>query len=379
MRLLSAAIVTLGILASSGPAGAQAVPLDLAPGAWSLRGDANVGEAGGRDVLRLRIGAAERKNFTFSDGTIEFDMRPASRRAFVGVVFRSQPDGTGEDVYFRTHKSGLPDAIQYTPDYRGRGQWQLYHGSDASAEVRFQPDAWQHVRIEVRGGLAAVFVGDSAEPRLVARLRTDARSGGLGFWGNQPGAGEGDPWSAAIANIIVRPGVTRYGFKPLAAEAMPSGAIRQWGVSGSFTRDGDDVLALPTRVLQGPWRKVEVDSSGVVTFDQFVDRGDGTPAVLAGLALTADRARTVRLRLGYSDDVSVFLNGQLIMSGRNAFSTNFPRRQGLLLPEQMSMYLPLRAGRNVLVVAVSEIFGGWGVLGRIEDRQGLTIAPFAGP
>jgi hypothetical protein len=131
-------------------------------------------------------------------------------------------------------------------------------------------------------------------------------------------------------------------------------------------------------VVSGLWQTVAVDSSGVVTFDRFASRGEGTPAVLAALTLTSDRARTVRLRLGYSDDVSVFLNGQLVMSGRNAFSTNFPRRQGLLLPEQLSVYLPLREGENTLTVAVSEIFGGWGVLGRIEDRTGLTIKPFAG-
>ena len=378
MRSRAVAVFTLVLLAPVRGAHSQAVRLDPSAAAWTLRGDANVGQAGGREALRLRIGRADRKDFTFSDGTIEFDFRPTSRRAFVGVTFRTQADGTGDDVYFRTHKSGLPDAIQYTPDYRGRGQWQLYHGPDASAEARFRPDEWQHVRIEVRGNRAAVFVGDSAQPRLVARLRTGSLSGGLSFWGNQPGAGESDPWSAAISNIVVRPGVTRFDFPPMAAQEMPSGAIRQWGVSGSFTRDGDDVLALPPRVLQGPWRKVEVDSAGVVTFDHFVERGDGTPAVLAGLSITSDRDRMVRLRLGYSDDVSVFLNGNLIFSGRNAFSTNFPRRQGLLLPEQMSVYLPLRNGKNTLVAAVSEIFGGWGVLGRVEDRTGITIEPFPG-
>jgi hypothetical protein len=38
-----------------------------------------------------------------------------------------------------------------------------------------------------------------------------------------------------------------------------------------------------------------------------------------------------------------------------------------------SLYLPLEAGENELVVAVSEDFGGWGVQARFPDASGLTL------
>ena len=39
------------------------------------------------------------------------------------------------------------------------------------------------------------------------------------------------------------------------------------------------------------------------------------------------------------------------------------------------LYLPLKQGANDLWFAVSESFGGWGILGVIADRQGLTLEP----
>ncbi|MGH3116773.1 MAG: hypothetical protein ACRDQ2_06595 [Gaiellales bacterium] len=38
-----------------------------------------------------------------------------------------------------------------------------------------------------------------------------------------------------------------------------------------------------------------------------------------------------------------------------------------------SVYLPLRAGRNELVMAVSENFGGWGVQAKLADLEGVSL------
>ncbi len=367
------AVAALGVACR--PAAAQEMRLLPSDAEWLLRGEAEAGVVDGAPALLLRSGSAIRPDITFENGTVEFDMRPTDRRAFLGVVFRAQEDGTGEDIYLRLHKSGLPDALQYTPDYGGRGQWQIYHGPDATAPARFRAGEWQHVRIEVDGSQAALFVGGSTEPQLVAsRLRAGVGPGALAFWGNQPGASGDDPLTAAVRDIVVRPGVTRYAFEPAADEETLPGVIGEWGLAGPYARSGDDVLELPDSALD--WRAVGAAATGVLEIDRHAGRvSDGVSVVLAVVGVRSDAARTVRLRMGFSDDASVFLNGTLIASFRNAFSTNFPRRQGLLLPEQASVYLPLRPGQNELIVAVSEIFGGWGLYGRIEDRTGLSIVP----
>jgi hypothetical protein len=374
--LLALLVSTHALAAPRDPAGTQDLRLPPTDDAWLLHGEAEVGEVEGAPVLLLRSGSAIRPDITFEDGTIEFDFRPTDRRAFLGVVFRGQEDGTGEDIYLRLHKSGLADALQYTPDYRGHGQWQIFHGPDATAAARFRPREWQHARIEVAGSQAALFVGGSDEPQLVAsHLRTGVGRGALAFWGNQPGASGDDPMTAAIRDILVRPGVTTYAFKPTEDEEALPGVIGQWGLAGPFARSGDDVLDLPPETGV-EWRPIGVGATGVLELDRHVDRvPKAVSYALAGVRIRSDAARTIRLRLGFSDDASVFLNGRLLTSFRNAFSTNFPRRQGLLLPEQASVYLPLREGENQLVVAVSEIFGGWGLYGRISDRTGLTVVP----
>lgn len=358
-------------------AAAQTTVLEPGDSRWRFRGEARATTHEGEEILYLRRGNAVRPDVRFTDGTIEFDMLPTDRRAFLGVVFRVPEEGHTEDIYLRLHKSKLPDAVQYSPDFGGRGQWQLYHGPTATAPATYEAGDWQHVRIEVRGEQAAVFVGERAEPNLVVdRLRTEVAEGYVGFWGNFPGAGEGDPPTALLRNITVRSGATSYDFAPARPERDEPGVVAAWSLSRPFVRPDSVIRELPGEALAAGWRTVESEPSGLVPFDRHMERPEGGPAaVLAGIRLRSDGERVVPIDLGFSDDASVFLNGRLLYSGNHEYSYNFPRRQGLITLDQATLYLPLREGANDLVVAVSEVFGGWGLMGRIEDRRGLAVEP----
>lgn len=368
------------LLAAIGPAPSAAAQVErLAPGdtTWTFTGESGVRVRSGQDVIYLRRGRALLTDVVFSDGTIEFQFLPTDHRTFLGVLFRRGEGDHTEDIYLRLHKSGLPDAIQYTPDYRGHGQWQLYHGPGATAAARFAPGRWQRARIEVEGNRAAVFIGAAAEPQLVVdSLRAGGQAGHIGFWGNFPGASSDDPPTALLRDITVRHGETTHAFVPVERATVP-GIVRAWGVSRSFPREGDVVREPPPAAFRGRWRTLAAEPSGLLPLDRDVARPDeGVPTVLAGLRIRADRARVARLDLGFSDDASVFLNGRLLYSGKNAFSHNFPRRQGLITLDQAALYLPLERGANELVLAVTEVaFGGWGIMGRVEDREGLRIEP----
>lgn len=382
-----AAIGLLALLPA--PAAGQETPpagrtASLSPDddAWEFTGDSGVGMVDGVPTLLLRTGHALRRDVAFEDGTIEFDYRGTDDRAFLGVIFRTGEDGTAEDVYLRLHKSKQPDALQYTPDYGGRGQWQLFHGPGATANLALRPDTWTHVKVEVAGDRAAVTVGEADEPQLVIPELVSGRSSGfVGWWANQPGADAGSPLTAAVRNIRITHGQQR----TIAAGPRPSapfGLVRAWGVSTSFLRDAeaDVVTGVPTAVRSGPWTRVVARPDGLTPLEPHVERpeGDGVPTVVAGIEIDSDAARTVRLDLGFSDDASVFLNDRLLYAGHQEFSANFPRRQGLVGLDQASLYLPLEAGRNTILVAVSEIFGGWAVMGRIAERDGLTVRALAG-
>ncbi len=94
---------------------------------------------------------------------------------------------------------------------------------------------------------------------------------------------------------------------------------------------------------------------------------------LVRVFVDASRAGTRRLDFGFSDFVTVFLNGRALFSGDNSYSFDAPRRLGLISIDQGTVYLPLNSGRNELVFAVSEVFGGWGLMARFEDMGGLRV------
>jgi hypothetical protein len=81
--------------------------------------------------------------------------------------------------------------------------------------------------------------------------------------------------------------------------------------------------------------------------------------------IEAGKAGTRKLEIGYSDEVSVFLNGRILWRGRSAQSFRDPNFLGIVNPENDAVYLPLNKGHNELVLAVSEIGGGWGFVTRL--------------
>jgi len=314
------------------------------------------------------------------DGTIEFDVAVSARRTFVGVHFRAASPEVWEDIYIRPHKSGLNDAIQYAPAFAGgRSAWQLFHGPGETAAARFPVDTWLHVKLVVQARRAALFVGRAdAAAMVVPRLALAPATGFIGFWASEPGQAPGATVAGAIANVVVRPGVVDFAFPPPPPLETPPGLVTVWGVSTALTPPGDGpVLDLPSAKAAGPWRRAEAEPSGLVPFDRFVALPANASRVsaLAKLVIAADRARSVPFRFGFSDDVTVFLNGRRLYSGVDGYSFNFPRRDGLITLDEHTLYLPLDAGDNELVLAVSDVFGGWGLMGQLPERAGLTVRP----
>ena len=93
---------------------AESIPADSPR--WDLQGQAQVTEYQNRKSLFLDGGAAILKDSHMRDAVIDVDVATPAARGFFGIQFRLTDDGANwEWVYLRQHKSGLPDAIQYTP------------------------------------------------------------------------------------------------------------------------------------------------------------------------------------------------------------------------------------------------------------------------
>lgn len=93
----------------------------------------------------------------------------------------------------------------------------------------------------------------------------------------------------------------------------------------------------------------------------------GTGLVYARTTITADRAGVRKLYLGYSDEVSVFLNGRILYRGRSAQGFRDPGFLGIVSADDDALYLSLNKGANELVLSLSELGGGWGFVARLDD------------
>ena len=137
-------------------------------------------------------------------------------------------------------------------------------------------------------------------------------------------------------------------------------------------------------VRSAGWRDVEAEPPGFVVLYRYVDaphprvtfQGDfskrlepqpGTKVLYARTSIASDRDQVKKLDIGYSDEVSVFLNGKILWRGRSAQGFRDPGFLGIVNLENDAVYLPLKKGDNELVLALSELGGGWGYICRLED------------
>ncbi len=352
---------------------------------WDLQGEAAPAEFLDRRCLRIDGGAATLKDFEMRDGVIDADVATDASRGFFGIQFRID-GGNGEWVYLRQHKSGLPDAMQYTPVLKTGLNWQIYSGPGFTGAVEIPKDAWFHLRLEVAGAQAKLYVRDMDRPALVMDdLKSGIQKGGVAL---AVLTGE-----TCFANFEVRttPAAPWERHQP----PMPPGTLTRWSLSPSYDASGRDLERPLSPAESGaiPWQEVEAEPPGFVVlyryreaphpmvtfqrdFSTRLQPQPGMKVVYARAGIDSDRDQVKKLAIGYSDDVSVFLNGRILFRGRSAQSFRDPGFLGIVSPDNDAVFLPLKKGRNELMLAVSELGGGWGFICRLED---LEKAPGAAP
>jgi len=332
-------------------------PIDFASEHWTLQ-DARVVEHLGRTSLE---GSAILADVEFSDGVIEVDLAVSGARSYPGIVFRRQSDTDLERFYVRPHRSNgaFSDALQYTPVINGIAGWQLYSGDGFTNFVTIPSDEWVHLRLEIKGSQARVFVGDGDDPDLVVHeLKHGTSKGSIGLMGPKDG-------TAYYSNFTFRTDEESEFDSPPEVTA-PIGMMTDWELSRSFKYSQVDIEASPTQ--QGlkdlAWQKVTGEASGLVDIARFARRTPGEPDFIwARRSLHAENDETGKLEFGYSDYVSIFLNGQLLYLGNSAYRSRSPEFAGIVGLND-TLYLPLKKGDNELLLLIGESFGGWGFMCR---------------
>lgn len=158
----------------------------------------------GRKAIRLASDADDSAGFAlvkgtnFRDGSIDVDVAvvPLDKQGgaspgFIGVVFRIGDGSHYEGFYIRPGNSVADDqarrnhSVQYIaePHYGWeylRRNWPFIYESWAD----LTPHAWTHLRIEVHGRKAKVFLNESPKPALVVDgLKGENLQGPMALWG----------------------------------------------------------------------------------------------------------------------------------------------------------------------------------------------------
>ncbi len=348
--------------------GQQTFPLDTIQ--WEINAQSYVLESyKGKDALYMQRGMAALKDVTFLNGTIEFDVFLTERQGFPGVRFRAVDANNMESFYIRAHLPGKPDANQGTPVINGLSPWQLYFGPSYSVPYDYNYDDWTHVKLVVNGKRAQVFFDYSEKPHLCWNLVREPKEGRIAISG-------GGPNPMHYANFTIDKTATQLVDFKVHERKPIDGLVSAWEISDKFEETQLDNLAnIKGLITSRKWLgKVQIEEGAAANIARKVLLRDGTKknTVFAKLVINSDKEQTKLFEFGYSDRAVAILNDQPIYKGNNRWRSRDYRYLGTIGLFD-AVYLNLKKGKNILLLAVSEDFGGWLVTGKFTDPSGVVV------
>ncbi len=203
MRLLFSAFLLTIVTVAAAP---QTVDIESGRRLTPVGVKVEPAEYRGRKALRVTESGPQQGNggiavldgSTFRNGTIEVDLAgtPATgaateARGFVGIAFRVQQDSKRYEAFYVRPTNGRADdqlrrnhSTQYVsepefPWHRLRKE----HPGVYESYVDLEPAVWTHVRVDVDGVRAKLYVHDAAQPALIVNdLKLGETSGNIALW-----------------------------------------------------------------------------------------------------------------------------------------------------------------------------------------------------
>ena len=320
------------------------------------------------------------KNNIFKNGTIEFDVE-LSGMGFPGINFRMSEDHKNADnFYIRSFGPVKPQTrttLQYAAVMDGMSIWDLSDEYQSGATI--YQDKWNHVKLVVSGKQMKAYVNDMNKPALVVpELESLRDSGIISLLGN-----------VIYANLIIKPNVT----EGLSAEAGYNSTyndtryLRNWmvGPATDFPFGKEVMMQLPSMYgtlnkSQLPdsayqWSPIKAESRGIINLSRIYGHKENDARRGAWLKTTieSDKDQDKLLRLGFSDEVWVFINGQILYVDKNYFGTPEQKNGGRCTIENATIKLPLKKGKNEILIALVNYFYGWGIIARFENMNDIKM------
>jgi len=311
-------------------------------------------------------GYAYLKDAEFENGIIEVDIAVDGRRSYPGIVFRMQSEKNSERFYLRPHRAGLyPDALQYTPVFNGVAGWQLYSGRGYTAFAFLPVNQWIHLKMEVLGRQARVYLNNAERPALVIHdLKHGISKGTIGLMGPRNKTAYFSNFRYRIDNNLK--------FADPPKIKTPANMIREWEISKAFKASKLDISKekYPRfyKIFATKWRKVTAEASGLINISRYETRSGPAPdCIYARTVIRSDKKQDIKLSFGCSDEVAIFLNGKKVFYGNSAYRYRDPSFVGIVGLHD-AVYLTLEKGLNEIFLMVKEVFGGWGFMCQADRK-----------
>jgi sugar lactone lactonase YvrE len=313
------------------------------------------------------MGTAHLEDVEFENGVIEVDIAVERERTYPGIVFRRQSESNYEDFYVRPHRMKFySDALQYTPVFNGISCWQLYNGAGYTAGGQIPINEWVHLKIEVLGKQARVFLGDAETPALaITDLKHGVSKGTIGVKGRKDRAAFFSNFSYRLDNSLE--------FDPPAIIDTPPGIVTDWQISQTFKLGQIDIEKHPgdQELPAIEWQQAVPEQTGLVNVARYHKRSGNEPDCIVAKTTVTSEADDVRsFNFGYSDAVSIFVNGETVFLGNSAYRQRDPSFLGIVGLFD-AVYVPLKQGENELLFWVAESFGGWAFM--CQDASAVSL------
>jgi hypothetical protein len=313
------------------------------------------------------VGIAYLDGIDFQNGTIECDLFSPSPKAYLGLAFRIGSLTNFECIYFQPHTSGERDAVQYDPIFNMSATWQLYNGELFQAEADIPTQKWFHVKFEILGDIAKVYLDNNPTEVLTVKLKHDLTSGGVGVYSYHP---------ANFKNLQITKFDADSFVEQQKSITQNPNYIVSWQVSEPYN-NYDFKIEKPflNDSIITKWHQIETEDGYLMNFNRHFTKSKKKNTVLAKVYLNSDKKQKKILHFGYSDKVRVYLNSNTLFTGDNSYvNSDKYEERGYVTDNQGSIELPLLKGKNELILEIAEEKFGWGFIARLENVEGIQIS-----
>ncbi len=319
----------------------------------------------GKKSMKISQGSGQivLKDLVFKNGTIEYDIEPDASEFADCIYFHRRDAKEQEIVYLRVFKIGNPlanEGIQYTPYFDGVNMWDMYPQYQAPSIAK--PNIWNHIKLVISGKQMKVYTNGILELQ-VPKLEGKELTGSIALEG-----------ASYIANLIIRPNETE-GLSPLEGIDITQHDghyLRKWAISiPALFPKGTEPNLLPQ--LDNFTDSIAAETAGLVNLTRRFGAAPERKIVWLNTNILTKEATSVNLQLGFSDEIWIYLNNQMVLVDKNLFQQAGMRKypDGRASIQNTMAKLNLQKGNNELLIAVANDFYGWGLLARIDNTENI--------